>query len=114
MDEREAADTVNDFGRQPVGESKEETASLSFLGLTLADEQEYNKQTSRYLSQDIDDLPEYQSPTSAVSPTVPFSYPPPVMPKPKADKEQAAGGGKKSKKWKLEEVERWTMVKRIW
>lgn len=24
------------------------------------------------------------------------------------------GGGKKGKKWKLEEVERWTMVKRIW
>lgn len=26
----------------------------------------------------------------------------------------AAGGVKKGKKWRLEEVERWTMVKRIW
>ena len=26
----------------------------------------------------------------------------------------AGAGGKKGKKWRLEEVERWTMVKRIW
>jgi hypothetical protein len=30
------------------------------------------------------------------------------------EKTGAAGTGKKGKKWKLEEVERWTMVKRIW
>ncbi|GFZ42864.1 hypothetical protein JCM24511_00582 [Saitozyma sp. JCM 24511] len=84
MEEREAEDAVNDFGRPAVGESKEET--------------EYNKQTTEYLSQEADDLPEYTSPVSPRSPTV----------------VKVAAAGKKGKKWKLEEVERWSMVKRIW
>jgi hypothetical protein len=60
--------------------------------------QEYNKQTTEYLSQEADDLPEYTSPVSPRSPTV----------------VKVAAAGKKGKKWKLEEVERWSMVKRIW
>ncbi|WWD16768.1 hypothetical protein CI109_101200 [Kwoniella shandongensis] len=125
MDQREAEDSVNDFGRSAVGESKEET--------------EYNKQTSRFLSHPSDDLPDYPSPTTLQSPATPA---PVGLPKSalinnarrfetnngnpdisSAVKEGAGagagpggggGGVKKGKKWKLEEVERWTMVKRIW
>ncbi|KAK4685453.1 transmembrane anterior posterior transformation protein 1, partial [Tremellales sp. Uapishka_1] len=91
MDAREAADDVNDFGRAGIAESKEEV--------------EYNKQTKEHLSQAHDDLPEY-TPMSVASSSVPFAKPSPptLQPKPKA----------KGKKWHLEEVERWTMVKRIW
>ncbi|ORY25255.1 eukaryotic membrane protein family-domain-containing protein [Naematelia encephala] len=110
MEAREAEDAVNDFGRPAVGETKEETA--------------YNKQTTEYLSHQDDDLPEYTSPTSPAS-----------RQEEKKDNVQVPGQGqnqnqhsildqkekekssksKSSKKsWKLEEVERWTMVKRIW
>ncbi|WVW79706.1 hypothetical protein I302_101676 [Kwoniella bestiolae CBS 10118] len=125
MEAREAEDAVNDFGRSAVGESKEET--------------EYNKQTARYLSHPNDDLPAYPSPGSVHTPTTTFSMPKSVlvnnarrmnggsgsMSDPEKvtsnsdsetkdkDKEKEKGG-KKGKKWKLEEVERWTMVKRIW
>ncbi|RXK38837.1 hypothetical protein M231_03893 [Tremella mesenterica] len=104
MDEREAEDVMNDYGRNPVGESKEEA--------------EYNAQTTEYLSQDQDDLPGYQSPASAASPNTIFrsgstparnaSTPPPGI------ETRTNTSGKKSSKWKLEDVERWTMVKRIW
>ncbi|WVQ83537.1 hypothetical protein IAT38_005678 [Cryptococcus sp. DSM 104549] len=125
MEEREAADTVNDFGRAAVGESKEET--------------EYNKQTSRYLSHPEDDIPAYPSlAATKVSLRDEGSVP---FPKGRSGDARAGaeavdskgsgvlgvseagvgagggsggGGGKKGKKWKLEEVERWTMVKRIW
>ncbi|WVQ94316.1 hypothetical protein IAU59_001395 [Kwoniella sp. CBS 9459] len=137
MEAREAEDTVNDFGRAPVGESKEET--------------EYNKQTNRYLSQTNDDLPAYPSPATNRTQTA-SSYDLPksgvshharqadggsfsdgdrvgsdvggqqrpvkadVEPKQgeKDIEKEDKGGKKKGKKWKLEEVERWTMVKRIW
>ncbi|WRT65422.1 uncharacterized protein IL334_002365 [Kwoniella shivajii] len=122
MDAREAEDAVNDFGRSAVGESKEET--------------EYNKQTASYLSHPNDDLPAYSSPGSIHTPVTPFSMPkssllnrakrtngttgdaetlasnPEV--EAKGTTENKEKGGKKGKKWKLEEVERWTMVKRIW
>ncbi|OCF42545.1 hypothetical protein I317_03661 [Kwoniella heveanensis CBS 569] len=142
MEAREAEDAVNDFGRAPVGESKEET--------------DYNKQTNRYLSQADDDLPAYPSPASHHHTPTSSSY---NLPKSAilnnlrqadggslsdADKagsdhnsprrsvltdvgarkgdenietgkeKDEKGGKKKGKKWKLEEVERWTMVKRIW
>jgi hypothetical protein len=68
------------------------------VNIELTRLQEYNKQTTEYLSQDADDLPEYTSPVSPRSPTA----------------VKVAVAGKKGKKWKLEEVERWSMVKRIW
>lgn len=64
--------------------------------------QAYNKQTSQYLSKQADDLPDYSSP-AATRPQTPA----------KGGGEESAKKGK-GKKWKLEEVERWTMVKRIW
>ncbi|WVQ73897.1 hypothetical protein IAR50_003478 [Cryptococcus sp. DSM 104548] len=106
MEEREEEDKVNDFGRSAVGESKEEA--------------EYNRQTKEYLTQPADDLPDY--PSFATSNSTKGSVPlPRARPsddhreKEKSGEEKAkAGGGKKGKKWRLEEVERWTMVKRIW
>ncbi|ODN80829.1 hypothetical protein L202_02972 [Cryptococcus amylolentus CBS 6039] len=106
MDDREEEDKVNDFGRSAVGESKEET--------------EYNRQTKEYLTQPADDLPDY--PSFATSNSSKGSVP---LPRAKqsndhrekegfAEEKAKSGGGKKGKKWRLEEVERWTMVKRIW
>ena len=104
MDARESEDAVNDFGRSAVGESKGETVCKRHVHLDPSDaEQEYNKQTSQYLSRDRDDLPEYASPN--VTPSMSSAAPQTAKP---------LGGGKKGKKWNLEEVERWTMVKRIW
>lgn len=110
MDEREAEDSVNDYGRSAVGESKEET--------------EYNRQTREYLSKTADDLPEYPSLSSSI---LQEGVPLPDTKVPRknsgaqgeSDKGRDKGvpktdGMKKGKKWKLEEVERWTMVKRIW
>lgn len=109
MDAREAEDAVNDFGRSAVGESKEEMVSwlvaCKTLGLT---DKAYNKRTSEYLSKELDDLAEYPPPAVASSRVghneKGDSTPPPAPVK----------NGKKGKKWRLEEVERWTMVKRIW
>ncbi|TXT11025.1 hypothetical protein VHUM_01776 [Vanrija humicola] len=90
MDEREAEDKVNNFGRTAVGQNKEEIA--------------YEKETRKYLSQTIDDLPDHST----------TSTPRPVQ-RGGAEKEteEAPKPGKK-KAWRLEEVDRWTMVKRIW
>lgn len=90
MEEREAEDEVNNFGRDPVGVSKEEMA--------------YHKEVSQYLSQPADDLPDHPSaPISAADPATPRPTHT-ALPKPQG----------KKKNWKLEDVERWTMVKRIW
>ncbi|WVR04077.1 hypothetical protein IAU60_001076 [Kwoniella sp. DSM 27419] len=111
MEAREAEDVVNDFGRAPVGESKEET--------------DYNKQTRQYLSHRDDDLPAYSSPGVHLTGSRGGSADRPVgeahAETPKKGLRRADDtaidedkGKKKGKKWKLEEVERWTMVKRIW
>ncbi|OXG09787.1 hypothetical protein C367_06966 [Cryptococcus neoformans Ze90-1] len=112
MDEREAEDSVNDYGRSAVGESKEET--------------EYNRQTRVYLSKAADDLPDYPSLSSSISQggvSLPdakvFQNSEAQQGNGESDKGRDKGvpktdGVKKAKKWKLEEVERWTMVKRIW
>jgi hypothetical protein len=85
--------------------------------------QEYNKQTAQYLSQRADDLPEYTSPMSATAtPATPFkprrSNPADTLGRrvvtEKSEGSADVAGKKKGKKWKLEEIERWTMVKRIW
>ncbi|KAI9632300.1 eukaryotic membrane protein family-domain-containing protein [Dioszegia hungarica] len=85
MEQREAEDVVNDMGRSAVGESKEE--------------RDYRKHTSEYLSRAGDELPDYPAPSAFFSGT---SRPP----------AEAKADGRK--RWKLEDVERWTMVKRIW
>ena len=115
MEEREREDRVNDFGRAAVGESKEETVSNNLASRVWtevkddADYKAYNKLTAEYLAKG-EELDAHPSPTQrsgvrqdeANGNTVPGG--PGV----------GGGGGKKGKKWKLEEVERWTMVKRIW
>ncbi|KAL1410169.1 hypothetical protein Q8F55_004174 [Vanrija albida] len=89
MDEREAEDKVNNFGRTAVGQNKEEIA--------------YEKETRKYLSQAIDDLPDHST----------TSTPRPPQRGGAEAAEDVAKAGKK-KTWRLEEVDRWTMVKRIW
>lgn len=78
MEEREAADVVNDFGRDPIGEGKEE--------------QQYNKKLKTLLDSDRDDVPH----TAEMG-------------------ENKAGDlGKKKGRVKLDDLTRYTMVKRIW
>jgi hypothetical protein len=117
MDAREAEDAVNDFGRAAVGETKEETVRPRILKAISAEPgaecQEYHKQTSDFLSKAEDDLPEYSPPAVAVSSAAAHSSESDKQADLNNDK-KAKSVGKKGKKWKLEEVERWTMVKRIW
>ncbi|KAI5452657.1 hypothetical protein NCC49_000406 [Naganishia albida] len=83
MASREQADQVNSFGRKPIAENLQEEG--------------YNQQVQSHLGNPKDDIPLYE----------------PVMKI--VDKNGSQTDGKKSSKskWKLEEVERWTMVKRI-
>ncbi|KDR75015.1 hypothetical protein GALMADRAFT_140571 [Galerina marginata CBS 339.88] len=78
MDEREAADAINDFGRNPIGEGKEE--------------QLYNKKLKTLLDSDRDDMPH----TSEMG------------------ENKSGEHGKKKGRVKLEDLTRYTMVKRIW
>jgi hypothetical protein len=125
MDAREAEDAVNDFGRSAVGQSKEETVSRleklcqSSTALT-GPPKSYNKQTSRYLAESKDDLQEHPFPqvrSNAPPVTSEIHAGPPGRSTLGEAKVPIGGdekGGKKGKKWRLEEVERWSMVKRIW
>ncbi|TBU29521.1 eukaryotic membrane protein family-domain-containing protein [Dichomitus squalens] len=81
MEAREEADRVNDFGRDPIGEGKEE--------------QRYNKELKTLLDNKRDDA----SPVAEIGERKPGE----------GDKD----GGKR-KKLPLEEITRFTMVKRIW
>ncbi|KAL7419760.1 hypothetical protein Q5752_005676 [Cryptotrichosporon argae] len=113
MEQREAEDAVNDFARHGIGESKEEM--------------EYNKHTRRYLSR-AEDLPAYASPRTAPTNTprgagaaTPHAETPRTATgtaTPRGDGRGAGGGrsagGADKKRLRLEEIERWTMVKRIW
>jgi len=76
MEARQAADVVNDFGRDPIGEGKEE--------------QLYNRQLKTVLESDRDDVPR----TAEIGENKP--------------------GDKKKGRIKLEDLTRYTMVKRIW
>ncbi|OCH93090.1 DUF747-domain-containing protein [Obba rivulosa] len=80
MEAREAADVVNDFGRPPIGEGKEE--------------QEYNRELKELLDSRRDDA----SPVAEIGERKPGV--------------EEAGG--KKKRLPLEEITRFTMVKRIW
>ncbi|GLB45078.1 putative eukaryotic membrane protein family protein [Lyophyllum shimeji] len=78
MEAREAADVVNDFGRDPIGEGKEE--------------QVYNKKLKSLLDNEQDDVPR----TAEIGENKPGQQ-----------------TGKKARV-KLEDLTRYTMVKRIW
>jgi len=77
MEAREAADVVNDFGRAPIGEGKEE--------------QKYNQKLKTLLDSDRDDA-------SRVAEMG----------------ENGSGETLKKGRVKLEDLTRYTMVKRIW
>ena len=86
----------------------------------MADVQAYNRHTSDYLAKG-EELDIHPSPFSTAEPGEGFPTPRPSTGDGKlgsstgpAVGSAGGGGGKKGKKWKLEEVERWTMVKRIW
>ncbi|RXW23503.1 hypothetical protein EST38_g2349 [Candolleomyces aberdarensis] len=77
MEEREAADVVNDFGRDPIGEGPEE--------------RKYNKELKSILDDGKDDVPR----TAEIG-------------------ENKPGDTGKKRRLRLEELTRYTMVKRIW
>lgn len=80
MEKRIAEDSINDFGRDPIGESKQE--------------QKYNKELKVLL-----DRSEYDAPALGGH---------------GEQKEDAASSDGKKKRPKLEDLTRFTMVKRIW
>ncbi|KAJ4002012.1 eukaryotic membrane protein family-domain-containing protein [Lentinula boryana] len=83
MEAREAEDVVNDYGRDPVGEGKEE--------------RQYNRELKTLLDNRRDDV----FPTAEIGENLP--------------KNSKDGGGKGKKgRIPLEELTRYTMVKRIW
>ncbi|KAI0087968.1 DUF747-domain-containing protein [Irpex rosettiformis] len=84
MEARAAADVVNDFGRDPIGEGKEE--------------QKYNRDLKTILDNRRDD----SEPVAEIGELS------------QAAKERAAASGDKKKRLPLEEITRFTMVKRIW
>lgn len=86
MDAREAADVVNDFGRDPIGEGQEE--------------RKYNRELKDILQNARDD-------------TVPVSE---IGERPTENGaiDPSRGNGGKRDRPKLEELTRFTMVKRIW
>jgi len=77
MEARAVADVVNDFGRDPIGEGKEEQA--------------YNKELKSLLENDQDDAPRMAE-----------------------IGENKPGQAKNKGRVPLEELTRYTMVKRIW
>jgi len=78
MEAREAEDTINDFGRDPIGEGREE--------------QIYNRELKTLLDNKRDDAP----PVAEIG-----------------ERRPDVGKGKKARV-KLEDLTRFTMVKRIW
>ena len=83
MEAREAEDAINDFGRDPIGEGKEE--------------QIYNRELKTLLDSRRDDM----SPASEIGE------------RPITGSTMGCRGGEK-KRVKLEDLTRFTMVKRIW
>ena len=96
MEEREKADVINDFGRDPIGEGKEEQvcriASVAFMTDRT---QRYNRELKDILDDSRDDVP----PVPEMGERPPGAAP--------------SGKGKRSRV-KLEDLTRFTMVKRIW
>jgi hypothetical protein len=88
MEAREAEDAMNDFGRDPIGEGKEE--------------QIYNRELKTLLDSRRDDA----SPTSEIGERTRTGSGLSTM--------SMGRGGAEKKRVKLEDLTRFTMVKRIW
>lgn len=100
MDAREAEDVVNDFGRDPIGEGKEEQVRQRRIILTSLQKlagQIYNRELKVILDRQQDDA----APVAEIG-----------------ERERNREGGNASegtrRRPKLEELTRFTMVKRIW
>ncbi|KAF8629188.1 hypothetical protein AX17_005773 [Amanita inopinata Kibby_2008] len=83
MEARAAADVVNDFGRDPIGEGKEE--------------QKYNRELKRHLDNSQDDAVR----TAEIGEN-------------SSGKQNGGGRKERRERVKLEDLTRYTMVKRIW
>ncbi|KAG8901968.1 hypothetical protein FRB99_004986 [Tulasnella sp. 403] len=91
MEERMRGDEeINDYNRPPIGEGKQEMA--------------YNKELKVVLSQPRDDVP----------PTAEIGENPSASSSSAKQEKASSGGGGGRKKIKLEDLTRFTMVKRIW
>lgn len=107
MGARERADRVNDFGRDPIGEGKEEQVRASASGALGAAygrgvcAQKYNRELKTLLDNRRDDAAEVAEIGES---------------KPVADGggKGGGGGGGGKKRLPLEDITRYTMVKRIW
>ena len=106
MEDREAEDAVNDFGRDPIGEGKEEQVGVldhsCFTPCIDFCFQIYNRELKTLLDNKRYDEP----PTAEIGENQP-------------QKRGSGGGGGgdgggKRKRVKLEDLTRFTMVKRIW
>lgn len=86
MEAREAQDAINDFGRDPIGEGKEE--------------QIYNKELKTLLDNRQDDA----SPTAEIG----------ELDRTNNGRPTGARGAGGKKRVRLEDLTRFTMVKRIW
>lgn len=91
MEAREAEDAINDFGRDPIGEGKEE--------------QIYNRELKTLLDNRRDDA----SPTAEIGERIRTQS---GVSTATVGPNNGGGGGKK--RVKLEDLTRFTMVKRIW
>lgn len=89
MEQRKAADKINDFGRDPVGEGD--------------DERVYNRELKTYLDNKTDD-------TAAVAEIGENRE----RNGSKNEKNDGGDGGSGKKRPELEDITRFTMVKRIW
>jgi hypothetical protein len=101
MEAREAADIVNDFGRDPVGEGREERVRVqsgrtAVILMRCWHLQKYNKELQTLLNDSQHDA----------TPTAETGELGPGM--------QIALDKNGKKRYKLEELTRFTMVKRIW
>jgi len=90
MEQRKAGDKINDFGRDPIGEGDEERV--------------YNRELKTYLDNKVDD-------TAAVA-EIGENKEKNGSKNEKVDGGGGGGGGRK--RLDLEDITRFTMVKRIW
>jgi hypothetical protein len=103
MDEREREDKINDFGRDPIGEGPEERVRHSSLFL-LSHLTQYSQLYNKELKVILDDSRDDAVPVAEMGETVA-----------KAKNGKPSGdGGDKKKRVPLEDITRFTMVKRIW
>ena len=108
MESRISADSVNDFGRDPIGEGKDERVRIpSFQRHPLTHSinvlrQKYNRDLKTLLDNKRDDA----APVAEIGERKPEQNGKPSS--------GGGGGGDKKKRLELEEITRFTMVKRIW